>query len=80
MIMNVLQNTENPKLNLGQLTAINFVVVTFADISHNDIVDEEDITKLLATTSNKYLERIPYGKAKELIKLVIELKDIIKTI
>jgi hypothetical protein len=78
--MNTLQNTENPKLNLGQLSAINFVVGTFADISHNDIVDEEDITKLLATTSDKYLKHIPYGKAKELIRLVIEIKDIIKTI
>lgn len=78
--MNVLQNTENPKLNLRQLSAITFIVGTFSDISHNDIVDEEDITKLLATTSAKYLEHIPYGKAKELIRLVIELKDIIKTI
>ena len=78
--MNELQNTNSPKLNLGQLSAIAFIVGTFSDISHNDIVDEEDIYKIIATTSNKYLEHISYGKAKELIKLVIELKVIIKSI
>lgn len=75
--MNELQKT---KLNLGQLSAINFITGTFANISRNDVVNEEDITKTLAVMSNKHLEHIPYGKAKELIRLVIELKDIIKTI
>ncbi len=78
--MNVLQNTENPKLNLGQLSAINFIVRTFADISHNDAVNETDITEILGKMATKHLEHIQYGKAKELIRLVIELKDIIKTI
>ena len=78
--MNKLQNNHSPKLNLGQLCAINFITGTFADISHNDIIDEEDIAKVLATKSSKYLEHIPYGKAKELIRLVIKAKDIIKTI
>lgn len=78
--MNVLQNTENPKLNLAQLSAINFIVGTFAEISHNDVVNETDITEILNKMAIKHLEHIPYGKAKELIRLVIELKDIIKTI
>lgn len=78
--MNELQNTEKPKLKLIQLSAINFITGTFADISHNDIVNEEDITKTIAVMANKYLEHIPYGKAEKLITLVIELKDIVKTI
>ena len=75
--MNELQKT---KLNLGQLSAINFITGTFANISSNDVINEDDITKTIAIMSNKYLEHIPYGKSKELIRLVIEFKDIIKTI
>lgn len=75
--MNELQET---KLNLVQLHAINFIVGTFANISNIDDIDELKFGQIVNENVDKHLEKIPYGKAKALINLVIYGKDLIKTL
>lgn len=75
--MNELQET---KLNLAQLRAINFIVGNFANISNIDDIDEVKFGQIINENIEKYLEKIPYSKAKALINLVIYGKDIIKTL
>lgn len=76
-----MDETENkPKLNLGQLSAITFITSVFAELSDKETIDEQSFTEILAIKANTYLVHIPYGKAKELIRLAIEHKNIIQTI
>lgn len=75
--MNDLQETN---LNLAQLHAINFIVGVFANISKINDIDELKFGQIINENIDKYLEKIPYGKAKALIDLVTYGKDIIKTL
>ena len=68
------------KLNLAQLNAINFIVGSFANISDVNSIDEPITTEVIVNNINKYLDKIPYGKAKALIDFVVNAKDIIKTL